>query len=189
MTVRLILGICFKVIGVFYALKALNMFPQTITQLAFTWDLLKATAGKDPLMLTINYKLAVVGGLLIPVLLFGIALILILKSDRIAILLDPREESVDSALPDTFPKAALSICIKIFGFFSILSSVPHLSELLSRWWIMKAQLKYYDTSGKIGLTSAVMSIVLYVGVGSLLIMYSDSISQKLSHGYKNGVKP
>ena len=48
MNSRAVLNICLKVVGVFYALKALNMLPSTITQVIFTWDAWKYTAEGDP---------------------------------------------------------------------------------------------------------------------------------------------
>ena len=41
MSSKTILNICLKVVGVYYALNALNMFPSTISQLVLTWDAMK----------------------------------------------------------------------------------------------------------------------------------------------------
>jgi hypothetical protein len=74
----------------------------------------------------------------------------------------------------------LSICIKVFGFFSVLSTIPYVSRFASRLWIMKEDIKYYDKTGKIYLASAGIATALYIGVGLSLIFRSDKIAQKLS---------
>jgi hypothetical protein len=146
-----VLNICLKVLGVFYALKALNMLPSTISQVVLTWDVWQQAGEHDPLRMMVNYKVASMVSVLIPILLFVIAL----------------------------PMNAMAISIKIFGFFSVLSAVPHLSNLLSRYWIMRENLRLYDNTGKIELASSAICTVLYVGVGLLLIFFSSALAKKL----------
>jgi hypothetical protein len=180
MSSRLILNICLKVVGVFYALNALNYLPGTISQLVLTWRALSQTPDKDPLNLMINYKLATVVSILIPIVLFVIALVLILKSESLARYLLPTDDSLKDILSTDSSHVILSICIKIFGFFSVISAIPYLSKFASRLWIMKENFKYYDNTGKIDLGSAGIAAALYIGVGLILIFHSDKIAQKLS---------
>ena len=180
MSTRLILNICLKVVGVFYALKALNYLPRTISQLVLTWQALSKTPDKDPLGMMFNFKLATMVGILIPIVLFFIALVLILKSESLAKYLLPTDDSLKEILPSDASNVILSICIKIFGFFSVLSAIPYVSRFASRLWIMKKNLRYYDTTGKIDLGSAGIAAALYIGVGLVLIFHSDNIAQKLS---------
>lgn len=180
MSTRLILNICLKVVGVFYALKALNYLPSTISQLVLTWQALSQTTDKDPLGMMFNYKLATMVSILIPIVLFVIALVLILKSESLAKYLLPADDSLKEILPSDASNVILSICIKIFGFFSVLSAIPYVSRFASRLWIVKENIKYYDTTGKIDLGSAGIATALYIGVGLVLIFHSDKIAQKLS---------
>lgn len=179
MSTRLMLNICLKVVGVFYALKALNYLPSTISQLVLTWHAW-SQQDKDPLGMMFNYKLAAVVSILIPIVLFVIALVLILKSESLARYLVPTDDSLKDILPSDSSNVVLSICIKIFGFFSVLSAVPHVSRFASRLWIMKENIKYYDKTGKIDLGTAGIAVALYIGVGLILIFHSDNIAQKLS---------
>ena len=176
---KTILNICLKVVGVYYALNALNMLPSTISQLILTWDAWKYAAEDDPMRMMINYKLASVLSILIPILLFVLALIIIFKSESIVNFLLKDDDASEQTLSDNLSDTALDISIKIFGFFSFLSSIPHLSKLLSRYWIMKGNIKLYDNTGKIELVSSAISVVLYILVGFLLIYYSKPLSQRL----------
>jgi hypothetical protein len=175
-----VLNICLKVLGVFYALKALNMLPSTISQVVLTWDVWQQAGEHDPLRMMVNYKVASMVSVLIPILLFVIALFLVFKSENIVRFLCSRQDlSSDAAIADNLPMNAMTISIKIFGFFSVLSAVPHLSNLLSRYWIMRENLRLYDNTGKIELASSAICTVLYVGVGLLLIFFSSALAKKL----------
>ena len=175
-----LLNICLKVLGIFYALKALNMLPSSISQVILTWDVWHQAAEHDTLRIMVNYKVASIVSMLIPILLFVIALLLVLKSEYIVRFFCSREDlSSDVTSTDGLPMNAMNISIKIFGLFSVLSAVPHLSKLLSRYWIMRENLKLYDNLGKIELASSAISTVLYVGVGLLLIFSSSVLAKKL----------
>ena len=111
MSTRLILNICLKVVGVFYALKALNYLPGNISQLVITWQAFGKTPDKDPLGMIFNYKLATIVSILIPIVLFAIALALILKSESLARYLIQTEDSLKEILPSDSSHVILSICI------------------------------------------------------------------------------
>lgn len=179
MSSKTILNICLKVVGIYYALNALNMIPSTVSQLILTWEAWKRTAENDPVGLMLNYKLASFFSILIIILLFVFALLIILKSDKIVNFLLKNDEASNITLSDNFAFTALDISIKIFGLFSVIYSIPSLSKLLSRYWIMKESIKFYDNTGKIELASAGISAVLYILVGLLLVFYSRPLSQRL----------
>ena len=128
----------------------------------------------------INYKLASIVGLIIPFLLLFGALLVVFKSERITNLLDRKNDFSEDDLAANLSPFALDVSIKIFGLFSILSSIPYLSGLLSRFWIMKGNIKLYDNTGKIELASSGISAALYILVGNLLLYYSGALTQKLS---------
>jgi hypothetical protein len=175
---RSLFNICLKVLGVYYALSALNMLPSTISQIALFWDSWKYTPQADPLKLMVNYKIASLVGIIIPVLLFLFSLLIIVKSEKIAAFL-LKKELPNNASSDNLSITALNFSIKIFGFFSVLSSIPYVSDLLSSYWVMRENLKFYDNTGKIKLASSGISAVLYVCIGLLLIFYSSGIADKL----------
>jgi hypothetical protein len=165
--------------GVYYALSALNMIPSSVSQIILFWGAWKYTAESDPLKMMVNFKTASLVGLLIPILLFFFALFIIFKSEKIVSLLFRKEEPLNNAPLNDLPFTALNLSIKIFGFFTFLSSIPYVSDLLSNYWVMRENLKLYDNTGKIKLTSSGISIVLYVCIGLILIFYSRGIADKL----------
>jgi hypothetical protein len=179
MSSKSILNICLKVTGVYYALSALNMLPSGIAQIVLFWDSWKYTTNNDPLKLMINYKSASLVGLLIPILLFLFAVLIIVKSEKITNFLLRKEEPLNNAGLNDVSITFLNFSIKIFGFFSLLSSIPYVSDLLSNYWVMRENLKLYDNTGKIKLASSGISIVLYVCIGLILIFYSRGIAHKL----------
>lgn len=179
MSSKSILNISLKVTGVYYALGALNMLPSGIAQIVLFWDSWKYTAHNDPLKLMINYKSASLVGLLIPILLFLFALLIIFKSEKITNFLLRKEEPLNNARLNDLSITVLNFSIKIFGFFSLLSSIPYVSDLLSNYWVMRENLKLYDNTGKIKLASSGISIVLYVCIGLILIFCSSGIADKL----------
>jgi hypothetical protein len=133
MNSKSILNVCLKVMGVYYALSALNMLPSGISQIFLFWDVWKYTAQKAPLALMINYKIASLVGLFIPILLFFFSLLIIFNSEKIANFLFRKEQVLANSPSDDLPSTVLNLSIKIFGFFSVLSSIPFISDLLSSY--------------------------------------------------------
>lgn len=74
----------------------------------------------------------------------------------------------------------LNISIKIFGFFSILSSIRPISSLLAKYLVMKDSINLYDSKGKITLASSALEALLYILAGAILIYYSAYIAKKIS---------
>jgi hypothetical protein len=179
MSSRFLLNICLKVIGVYYALSALNQLASTIMQMFLTWNAWSDAARKDFFGLMINYKIAFVMSLLIPILLFLLASLIVFKSQYIANVLLRKEGSSDNVPLDAPAPTALNFAIKIFGFFSVLSSIPYVSDLLSRCWVMRENLQVLDTRGKTELTSSGVSALLYISVGIVLVFYSSIIANRL----------
>ncbi len=188
MSLKSIFNICLKITGVYYALSALNMLPLTISQIVLFWDSWKYTPQNDPLKLMVNYKIASLVGFFIPIFLFLFSLLIIFKSEKIATFLLRKEELPNNAYLDNLSITALNFSIKIFGFFSVLSSIPYVSDLLSSYWVMRENLKFYDNTGKIKLASSGISAVLYVTVGLLLIFYSSVIADKLLKADSKGIE-
>jgi hypothetical protein len=175
-----ILNVCLKVVGLFHALKALNMLPSTISQLIITWDAWKFAPEDDSLGIIANYKIASIVSILIPILVFTISVIIVFKSKAIINFIMKRESEQSFTVSEPFSINALDISVRLFGFFSILLAIPHLSSLLSRYLIMKDQIKLYQNTVKIELATSGIATILYVSVGLLLIFSSQQISKKLS---------
>ena len=179
MTSRSIFNVSLKIMSAYYALSALNTLPSGISQMVLFWDSWKYPTGKDPLGMAINYKIASLAGLFIPILLFLFSGLIIFNSEKIATFLLKKEEAPDNAPSDDLASCALNLSIKIFGFFSALSSIPYISDLLTRYWVMRGNLKFYDATGKIKLASSGISAILYIGVGLILMVYSRTIADRL----------
>ncbi len=177
---KAIFNLCLKVVGVYYALKALNMLPATITQSVLTWNAWRYTDRDGAMGMMLNYKLASVLSVIIPLLLFILALLIILNSEKIVNLLIKKDASTDKDTSSHLAVIALDLSIKIFGVFSLFSSVPYFSKLLSRYWIMKENLRLYDNTGKIELASSGTTAVVYLVAGFLLLFYSDPLSKKIT---------
>jgi hypothetical protein len=93
----------------------------------------------------------------------------------------PPQSSVGSffnSLLDAPAPIALNFAIKIFGFFSVLSSTPYVSKLLSKCWAMRDNLQFLDTRGETELVLSGVSVVLYVAVGVVLVFYSGIIANR-----------
>jgi hypothetical protein len=178
MNSRTIINLCLKVMGVYYALSALNMLPTNVSQIILTWDSWKFAAKDDHLQLLLNFKFAALANLLIPVLLFIISLFVIFKSERISTFILKSEDSFQGEKLDN--DNLLNISIKIFGFFSILSSIPPISSLLSKYVVMKDSILLYDDKGKIELASSALEALLYILAGAILIYYSADIAKRVS---------
>lgn len=179
MTSKSLLNICLKVMGVYYGLSALNTLPTSILQTVMFWNAWQYNTQNDPLRFMVNYKIASLVGLFIPILLFFFSLLIIFKSEKIANFLLKREGAINNTHWDILPVTALNISIKILGFFSLLSAIPYVSDLLSNYWIMREDLKLYDLTGKIKLASFGISALLYVCIGLILIFYSSMIADRL----------
>ena len=160
MTSKSLLNICLKIMGVYYALSALNTLPASILQTVMFWNAMQYSRQNDPLSTMISYRAASLVGLLIPLLLFFFSLLIIFKSEKISNFVLKRGDSVTTHA-DILPAAALNIPIKISGFFSLLTAVPYVSDLLSNYWVMKENLKLYELSAKIKLASSAICVVLY----------------------------
>jgi hypothetical protein len=178
MNSRVIINLCLKVMGVYYALSALNMLPTSVSQIIMTWSSWKFSVKDDPLQLMLNYKFAAMASLLIPVLLFIIALLVIFKSEKISSCILKAEDSFEVEKSDN--DKLLNISIKIFGFFSILSSIPPVSSLLSKYFVMKGSVLLYDDKGKITLASSAFEAIIYILAGAILIYYSADIAKRIS---------
>jgi hypothetical protein len=179
MTSKSLLNICLKVMGVYYGLSALNTLPTSILQTVMFWNAWQYNTQNDPLRFMVNYKIASLVGLFIPILLFFFSLLIIFKSEKISSFLLRREGTINNTHWDILPVTALNISIKILGFFSLLSAIPYVSDLLSNYWIMREDLKLYDLTGKIKLASFGISALLYVCIGLILIFYSSMIADRL----------
>jgi hypothetical protein len=105
-------------------------------------------------------------------------LLIIFKSEKISNFVLKRGDSVTTHA-DILPATALNISIKIFGFFSLLTAVPYVSDLLSNYWVMKENLKLYELSAKIKLASSAICVVLYICIGLIIIFYSSPITDRL----------
>ncbi len=179
MSNKVILSISLKVMGVYYALSALNMLPSAITQIVLFWDAWKPTTQNDPLNNMLTFRMAAFAGILIPVLLFLFASLIVFKSDRISNFLLRKERYLNNNFSSDFSNTVLNYSIKIFGFFSLLSSIRYISELLSKYLVMKDNLTFYDSPSKINLASSGISAALYICVGLILVFYSRAVADKL----------
>lgn len=179
MSNKVILNIGLKIMGVYYALGALNMLPSSITQMVLFWDAWKPTTQNNPLISMHTFRMATFAGILIPVLLFFLASLIVFKSERICNFLLRKERNLNSDFSNDSSDTVLNYSIKIFGFFSLLSSIRYISEVLSQCWVMKENLSFYDNHTKINFASSGISAILYICVGLILIFYSRVIADKL----------
>ena len=129
MNPRSVLNLCIKVMGIYYALSALNMLPLSISQTLLTWDSWKYAAKDDPLQMMMNFKVAALASMLIPLILFAISLLIVFKSEKICDFILKNE---DSCHGEKSKNDILNISIKMFGFFSLLSAIPSISSVLSK---------------------------------------------------------
>lgn len=180
MNSKSIFNICLKVMGVYYALNSLNMLPSSVSQTILFWDAMNRNSQNDSIGMMVNFKSASIAGLLIPILLFLFALLIIFKSENIANYLFRKDEPLNSEHLDSLSITVFNLCIKIFGFFAVLSSIPYVADLLSNYWVMRENLKFYDDPGKIKNASSAISAVLYIIIGLVLIFNSSTLANKLS---------
>ncbi|HYA13817.1 MAG TPA: hypothetical protein VEF33_05715 [Syntrophales bacterium] len=127
----------------------------------------------------INYRIASILSFLIPILLFLLALLIIFKSEQIGTFLLRKDQVPTDEQSIRLSDTALNISIKVFGIYSILSSIPHIASLLSTYLVMRENVKYFDNQGMIKLASSGVSTILYVGVGIGLIFYSKALANKI----------
>jgi len=178
MTAKFLLNICLKIMGVYYALSALNTLPASILQTVIFWNAgIFNRQQNDPFGTMISYKTVSLVGLLIPFLLFFFSLLIIFKSERISSFVCKKGDTITTH-GDILPATALNISIKIFGFFSLLTAIPYVSDLLSHYWVMKENLKLYEPQAKIKLASSAICVVLYICIGLILIFYSSAITDR-----------
>jgi len=178
MNSRAILNICLKVVGVYYVLNALNMLPSSISQAILmrnSWDH-AFIDGNFQMML--NLKVVTFVSLLIPLILFIISTIVIFYSEKISTFILESEENL--TINSEVDNKILNISIKIFGFFSLISAVPPLTSLISKYLIMGNKIKLYDNTAHIEIASFAFRVVLYICIGCFLIRYSNSIAEKIS---------
>jgi hypothetical protein len=178
MNSKSILNVCLKVMGMFYALSALNTLPSSISQIILTWDAWKPAAKGDPLEMMLNFKSAALASLFTPMIIFIISLVIIFKSEKISSFILKSEDSFSCIQLDH--KKILCISIILFGLFSILSAIPSISSVLSKYLIMTDSIKLYDNKAKIELAYSALRALLYILAGAFLIRYSPSISKKVS---------
>lgn len=177
MNSKSIFNVCLKVMGMFYALSALNMLPSSITQIILTWDAWETFAKDDPGMM-LNFKSAALAGLFTPMIIFVFSLVIIFKSEKISSFILNNEDSFSCIQLDH--KKILCISIILIGLFSILSAIPSISSVLSKYLIMTDSIKLYDNKAKIELATSALRALLYILAGAFLIRYSTSITKKFS---------
>lgn len=173
-----ILNLCLKVMGVFYALRAVNTLPSSISQILLTWNAWKPVAKDDPLQMMLNFKAAALASLLIPLIVFIISLVVVFKSEKICSLILKSENLYSSSKLEH--SKILCICIILLGFFSLLESIPSISSVLSKYLIMKDSMKLYDNKAKIEVIYSVLRSILYICAGAFLILQSATIAKKIS---------
>ncbi len=179
MSSKSIFNICLKVIGVYYALSSLNMLPSSIGQTILFWNTMNHNNQNDSLGMMVNIKSASIVSMVIPTLLFLFSLLIIFKSQNISNYLLEKDEPLAIEHSDSLSITVLNFCIKMFGFFAILSSIPYLADLLSIYWVMRENLKFYDDPSKIKYASSAISAVLYIIIGLVLILNSSMLANRL----------
>lgn len=178
MNFKITLNICLKVVGICYALKALDRLLSGIPQILLFWGSWKMSVDNDLLQTMLNYKASILASLFMPLILFAISLVVIFKSDNITRAIFKDED--DTRDLNWGNVKILNISIKIIGFFSFLSSIPPIASLLSKYWIMKDSIKLYDNKAKIELASSGFLAILYICFGIFLIICSAYVAEKVS---------
>ena len=178
MRIQKILDICIKVIGIYYLVKTLNMIPETI----YLFMNVRKFDLADPATASTMFGAPqlVIFSILSFVFFMLLAIGLLVWSERISKYLYPEDVSEFPNLPDEFSKIAFSVCVKVIGLLTILAAIPKLSYFLSRIWIWKENLRYYDANAKIELTQSAISAILFIGVGLILIRSSEKVSGLLN---------
>lgn len=178
MSSKITLNLCLKVVGVYYALSALNTLPSSISQIILTWDSWKAVAPNDPLNIMLNFKAAALASIITPLIMFVISLAFIFKSESITSIILKYDDPTNSGGLDL--SKILTVSLILLGFFSFLSSIPAISSLLSKCLIFKNNIKLYDDKGKIELAYSSLRAFLYILAGLFLIRYSVPITKKVT---------
>ncbi len=181
---KAILNVSIKVVGIFYALSAFSVLMTDIAQTIVSWDLFTHTSQGDLVSKMMEVKITYATIAATRIILFVIALILIFNSEKITTRI-LKENSSAAISTNITHISILDLSIKIIGVFALLSAIPYISVVASKYWIMKDKLTLLDPNGKIQLTASVLSLVLYFCVGCVFIVYSDAIASKLSReGYE-----
>jgi len=177
MNSKVTLNLCLKVVGIFYALSALNTLPSSISQIILTWDAWRPAVQDDPFKMMLNFKAAALASLCTPLIVFAISLAVILKSEKITSLILKNEDQVSSGGVDL--TKILTVSMILLGFFSLLSSIPSISSVLSKYLIMKNNIKLFDDKAKIELAYSALRAILYIFAGVFLLRYSVPITKKV----------
>lgn len=173
-----ILNLCLKIMGVFYALRAVNTLPSSISQILLTWDAWKPAAKDDPLQMMLNFKAAALASLLIPLFVFIISLVVVFKSEKICSFILKNENFYCSG--KLAHSKILCISIILLGFYSLLESIPSISSVLSKYLIMEDSMSLYDNKAKIEVVYSVLRAIFNICAGVFLILQSATIAKKIS---------
>ncbi len=178
-----------KIVGVFYALSALNMLLVDTTQTILSWDLFRNFPPRDLISKMSEIEITFAAIALTRVVLFAISLTVIFKSEWIVNKIVKGGYDLEGLSPDIPSISIFDTAIKIFGFFSILSAIPYVSDVLSKYCIMKNKVELLDSHSKIALTSSGLSAILYLCTGLLLVFYSTILAEKLTrrHGLESDI--
>ena len=180
MNVRVILSICFKVVGVFYALLALNHLLRAAANI-----ILYISQGtfKDNFSSSLDFALGMIGTFMIyPVVLLGLALWLIFKSDRLARYLQPMDERLEFELPDDCEHTSLLVGVRLFGVAAILAAIPSLSSVVSKLWVIRDNMDFIPLHEKIVSSASVVSMLLYIGVGIYMMLRPHGVVWLMTRG-------
>jgi len=176
---KAILNISIKIVGIFYALSSISVLLTDIAQTIVSWDLFTHTSQHDIVSKMMEIKITYATIAATSIILFFISLFLIFHSEKVTTRILKEDNS--SSIPTNITHLSLfDISIKVIGVFTLLSSIPYISDLASKYWIMKDKLMLLEANGKIELSASVLSLVLHFFVGFLFIFYSESIASKLS---------
>ncbi len=126
-----------------------------------------------------NYKVVSLIGIVIPIILFVFSILIIIKSANIVDFLTRKDDSSSLTVSKNKSLSTFEISVKIFGFFAFISSIPHISELLSRFLIMGKNVTLYNNTGKIELVSAAISALLYISAGFFLTLKSKYLTERI----------
>jgi len=180
MNVRVILSICFKVVGVFYALTALKHLLRAVSQI-----ILYASQGVFSSRFPV-FPDMISTFVISPIILLGLALLLIFKSDRLARVLQPLDERLEFELPDDCEHTSLTVGVRLFGVAVVLAVIPYLSKLVSELWVIQENL-VKPVADKIMTSASVVSVILYLGVGFYLMLRPHGIVWLMTRG-KGGTR-
>jgi hypothetical protein len=107
------------------------------------------------------------------------SLLFIFNSERVATKIVRESSDKASVSTDITHISILDISLKVVGIISLLSAIPYISDLTSKYWIMNDKLKILDSHGKSELSASILSVVLHLCAGFVLIFYSNILASKL----------